>query len=140
MPVPIRVVSVERSLFEGDADFILARSTSGELGILPHHAPLLAVLAPHALRIDKTGGGSEEIFIGGGFMEVLPDRVTVLADIAEHVDEINLERAEAARRSVQERLQGEVPDTERKSLEQELVAAEERLRLARIRQGGSPRG
>lgn len=135
MPVAVRVVSVERSLFEGEANFILARSLSGELGILPQHAPLLAVLAPHALRIDKSDGDREEIFVGGGFMEVLPDRVTVLADIAEHVDEINLERAEAARHSVQERLQGELPDAERRSLEQELVAAEERLRLARIRRG-----
>lgn len=136
MPVPVRVVSVERSIFEGDADFLLARSTVGELGVLPHHAPLLAVLAPGELRVDKTGGGSERIFVGGGFLEVLPDRVTVLADVAEHVDEINLERAEASRREIQERLAGEHPAEERISLEQELIMAEERLRIARTRSGG----
>jgi len=59
MPIPVRVVSVERSLFEGDADFVKCRSLEGELGILPHHSPLLAVLAPGEVRIDKTGGGGE---------------------------------------------------------------------------------
>ncbi|TMD05569.1 MAG: ATP synthase F1 subunit epsilon [Chloroflexi bacterium] len=136
MPIPVRVVSVERSLFEGEADFILARSTIGELGVLPRHAPLLAVLAPGELRVDKTGGGSEVLFVGGGFMEVLPDRVTVLADVAERADEINLERAEQTRRSVQERLAGQVGTEERVELEQALARAEARLRLARIRRGG----
>ncbi|HEY8760214.1 MAG TPA: ATP synthase F1 subunit epsilon [Candidatus Dormibacteraeota bacterium] len=137
MPIPVRVVSVERSLFEGDADFVKCRSLEGELGILPHHSPLLAVLAPGEVRIDKTGGGSEHIFVGGGFLEVLPERLTILADIAEHASEINLERAEAARKAIVERLAGQVhEDSERRSLEQELVMAEERLRLARIRRGG----
>ena len=137
MPIPVRVVSVERSLFEGDADFVKVRSLEGELGILPRHSPLLAALAPGELRIDKTGGGSEHIFIGGGFMEVLPERVTILADVAEHADEINLERAEASRKAIAERLSGQVrDDAERRSLEQELVMAEERLRLARVRRGG----
>ncbi|HEY8759514.1 MAG TPA: ATP synthase F1 subunit epsilon [Candidatus Dormibacteraeota bacterium] len=137
MPIPVRVVSVERLLFEGDADFVLCRSLEGELGILPNHAPLLAVLAPSEVRIDKTGGGSEHIFVGGGFLEVLPERLTILADIAEHASEINLERAEASRKAIAERLAG-IPhdDAERRSLEQELVMAEERLRLARIRRGG----
>ncbi len=137
MPIPVRVVSVERSLFEGDADFVKVRSLEGELGILPRHSPLLAALAPGELRIDKTGGGSEHIFIGGGFLEVLPERVTILADVAEHADEINLERAEGSRRAIHERLAGQVrDDAERRSLEQELVMAEERLRLARVRRGG----
>jgi F-type H+-transporting ATPase subunit epsilon len=137
MPIPVRVVSVERSLFEGEATFVKVRSLEGELGILPNHSPLLAVLAPGELRIDKVEGGSEEIFIGGGFMEVLPDRVTILADVAEHASEINLERAEESRKAIAERLAGQVhDDSERRSLEQELVMAEERLRLARVRRSG----
>ena len=137
MPVPVRVVSVERLLFEGEADFVRTRSLEGDLGILPRHSPLLAVLAPGELRIDKAGGGSEHIFIGGGFLEVLPERVTVLADVAEHAHEISLERAEESRRQIAERLAGQVSDEgERRSLEQELVMAEERLRLARVRRGG----
>ncbi|MDQ6691773.1 MAG: ATP synthase F1 subunit epsilon [Candidatus Dormibacteraeota bacterium] len=136
MPIAVRVVSVERSIFEGDAEFIKARSTGGELGILPRHSPLLAVLSPGELRIDKTGGGSELIFVGGGFMEVLPERVTILADVAEHADDINVDRAEESRRHATERLQGQVDEGERRSLELELLMAEERLRLARVRRGG----
>jgi F-type H+-transporting ATPase subunit epsilon len=137
MPIPVRVVSVERSLFEGDAEFVKCRSLDGDLGILPNHSPLLAVLAPGEVRIDKTGGGSEHIFVGGGFLEVLPERLTILADVAEHASEINLERAEESRKAIAERLAGQVhDDLERRSLEQELVMAEERLRLARIRRGG----
>ena len=137
MPIPVRVVSVERSLFEGDAEFVKCRSLDGDLGILPNHSPLLAVLAPGEVRIDKTGGGSEHIFVGGGFLEVLPERLTILADVAEHASEINLERAEASRKAIAERLAGQPHDElERRSLEQELVMAEERLRLARIRRGG----
>ena len=137
MPVPVRVVSVERLLFEGEANFVRTRSLEGELGVLPRHSPLLAVLSPGELRIDKAEGGSEHIFVGGGFLEVLPDRITVLADVAEHADEINLERAEESRKAIAERLAGMPPDeTERRSLEQELVMAEERLRLARVRRGG----
>ena len=133
--IPVTVVSVERLLFEGDATFVRTRSTEGDLGIMPRHSPLLAVLAPGELRIDKVGGGSEHIFVGGGFMEVLPERVTVLADVAEHADEINLERAEESRRDVAERLKGQVDEGERQGLERELLMAEERLRLARVRRG-----
>jgi F-type H+-transporting ATPase subunit epsilon len=137
VPIPVRVVSVERSLFEGDAEFVKCRSLDGDLGILPNHSPLLAVLAPGEVRIDKTGGGSEHIFVGGGFLEVLPERLTILADVAEHASEINQERAEESRKAIAERLAGQVhDDVERRSLEQELVMAEERLRLARIRRGG----
>jgi F0F1-type ATP synthase epsilon subunit len=68
---------------------------------------------------------------------VLPERLTILADVAEHASEINQERAEESRKAIAERLAGQVhDDVERRSLEQELVMAEERLRLARIRRGG----
>ena len=137
MPIPVRVVSVERLLFEGDADFLSTRSTEGQLGILPRHAPLLAVLAPGEVRIDRTGGESESIFVGGGFMEVLPDRVTVLADVAERADEINIERAEESRRKAAERLAGgPASPQEEMELQLALLRAEARLRLARVRRGG----
>lgn len=131
------MVSVERSLFEGEADFILARGQEGELGILPGHAPLITTLKPGELVI-RHGGGSESLFVGGGYLEVLPDRVTVLADVAERADEISVESAEEARRDAQERLSGELPPAEQAEMQVILEQAEARLRLARIRrQGGS---
>jgi F-type H+-transporting ATPase subunit epsilon len=134
MPVPLRVVSVERSLFEGDVDFIVANGADGELGILPRHAALMTILKPGALKI--THGGNEELlFVGGGFLEVLPDRVTILADVAEHADEISVERAEEARRRAQEKLAGTLTAAEETEFQNALAMAEARLRLARARRG-----
>lgn len=134
MPVPLRVVSVERSLFDGDVDFIVANGADGELGILPRHAALMTILKPGTLKI--THGGKEELlFVGGGFLEVLPDRVTVLADVAEHADEISIEQAEAARKRAQERLAGTLTSAQEVEFNQELAVAEARLRLARARRG-----
>jgi F-type H+-transporting ATPase subunit epsilon len=133
---PLRVVSVERSLFEGEVEFIIANGADGELGVMARHAPLMTVLKPGPLRIQETMGGSEEVlFVGGGFLEVLPDRVTVLADVAEHADEITVERAEEARRRAQEMLAGTRALTAAEELEFQtaLAMAEARLRLARMR-------
>jgi F-type H+-transporting ATPase subunit epsilon len=134
MKYPLRVVSVERSLFEGDVEFIIANGADGELGVLARHAPLMTILKPGPLRIQETIGGPEQLlFVGGGFLEVLPDRVTVLADVAEHADEISVDRAEEARRRAQERLAGTLTTAEEVEFQQALAVAEARLRLARAR-------
>ena len=134
MPMQLRVVSVEESIFDGDADFLLCRGGDGELGILPHHAPLLTILRPGPLKI-RAGGDERELFVGGGFLEVLPERVTVLADVAERIEDINEQAAEDARRRAEEQTRGDVPAEERQRLERELEMAEARLHLARIRRG-----
>jgi len=131
---PLRVVSVERSLYEGDVEFIIANGADGELGVLARHAPLMTVLKPGPLRIQETMGGNEELlFVGGGFLEVLPDRVTVLADVAEHAEEISVQAAEEARRRAQEKLAGTLTSSEETEFQQALAMAEARLRLARMR-------
>jgi F-type H+-transporting ATPase subunit epsilon len=134
--VSLRVVSVERSLFEGEVDgqgrpFLVAQGTEGELGILPRHAPLLTSLRPGILSI-RNGAEETQLFVGGGFLEVLPDRVTVLADVAERADEISEEAAEEARRRAHERLAGQLAPEEESEIQQILETAEARLRLARI--------
>jgi F-type H+-transporting ATPase subunit epsilon len=133
---PLRVVSVERSLFEGEVEFMIANGADGELGVMARHAPLMTVLKPGPLRIQEVMGGTEELlFVGGGFLEVLPDRVTVLADVAEHADEISVERAEEARRRAQEMLAGAkaLTPAEESEFQTALAVAEARLRLARLR-------
>ncbi|HUZ87403.1 MAG TPA: ATP synthase F1 subunit epsilon [Candidatus Baltobacterales bacterium] len=136
MKYPLRVVSVERSLFEGEVEFIIANGADGELGVLARHAPLMTILKPGPLRIQETIGGPEQVlFVGGGFLEVLPDRVTVLADVAEHAEEISIERAEEARRRAQEKLAGTVTADEEVEFQSALAMAEARLRLARMRRG-----
>ena len=134
MPIPLRVVSVERSLFEGDVDFIVANGADGELGILPRHAALMTSLKPGTLKITQ-GDKETLLFVGGGFLEVLPDRVTVLADTAERAEEISIERAEEARKHAQEKLAGTLTTSEEVEFQQALAMAEARLRLARARRG-----
>ncbi|HZU15463.1 MAG TPA: ATP synthase F1 subunit epsilon [Candidatus Dormibacteraeota bacterium] len=139
MGVQLRVVSVERSLFEGEVDgqgrpFLVAQGAEGELGILPRHAPLLTTLRPGPLLI-RNGQEEVTLFVGGGFLEVLPDRVTVLADVAERAEEISEEAADEARRRAQERLAGVVSPEEQQELLRALAVAEARLRLARVRRG-----
>jgi F-type H+-transporting ATPase subunit epsilon len=139
LAVPLRVVSVERSLFDGEVDgqgrpFLVCQGTEGELGILPRHAPLLTMLRPGPLLI-RNGAEETELFVGGGFLEVLPDRVTVLADVAERPEEISEEAAEEARQRARERLAGELSPEEEAQMAQILEVAEARLRLARLRRG-----
>jgi F-type H+-transporting ATPase subunit epsilon len=133
----IEVVTAERELYNGEADELIAPGTEGELGILPRHAALLTTLKAGELRI-KLHGAEEPLFVSGGFLEVSNNQATVLADTAEHAEEIDQARAEEARRRAQERLAQNVSDTERAELQGALQRAMERLRvseLARRRRG-----
>jgi len=94
----VEVVTAERSvLSETDVDMVIAPASEGEVGILPRHAPLLATLRPGSVRIKKQGDETD-MAVAGGFLQVNQDRVLILADAAERADEIDEERAEAARR------------------------------------------
>jgi len=136
MKFTLRVVSVERSLFEGEVEFMVATGGEGEFGVLARHAPLMTILKPGPLRIKETIGGPEQVlFVGGGFVEVLPDRVTVLADVAEHAEEISVDAAEEARRRAKEKLAGTLTSAEETEFQNALAMAEARLRLARARRG-----
>jgi F-type H+-transporting ATPase subunit epsilon len=137
----LRVVSLEESLFDGEAGFLIAHGAAGELGILPGHAPLLTTLAPGPLAIkDSVGGPDRELLVvSGGFLEVLPDRVTVLADAAEHAGDVSEQQAEEARHRAAQALEGapQAAPEETARMELELAMAEARLRLARIRRRGA---
>lgn len=101
MPIRCEIVSQDRMVWEGDADIVIAPGELGEMGILPNHAPLLSTLRYGILRVRYQG--SEEVFtVAGGLIEVQPDLVTVLADSAENVEEIDVARAEAAKRRAEE--------------------------------------
>ncbi len=101
--IRLDVVTAERSVYSEDVDAVIAPGVQGELGILPHHAPLMTTLQPGELRIKK-GGEEVSLSITGGFLEVRPDRVVVLADAAERADEIDVARAEEAKRRAEQRL------------------------------------
>ena len=140
MPIKAEIVSQDRLVFEGDVDIVVAPGSDGEMGILPHHAPLLTTLKPGVLRV-RTGSREESFAISGGVMEVRPDIVTVLADAAERADEIDVSRAEEARRRAEESLQAGLPPNSEAYLAAEAALRRSNLRLqvARRRRGETPR-
>jgi F-type H+-transporting ATPase subunit epsilon len=103
MTIKLDIVTAERVVFSDDVDIILAPGGEGQIGILPHHAPLMTTLNSGELIARK---GAEEycMSISGGFAEVRPDRVIILADSAERAEEIDITRAESAKKRAQEAL------------------------------------
>jgi F-type H+-transporting ATPase subunit epsilon len=95
MPIRCEIVSQDRLVYEGDVDIVIVPGALGEMGILPGHAPLLSALEMGVIRVKKDQ--EEEVFtVTGGFIEVQPDIVTVMADAAENVEEIDVDRAQQA--------------------------------------------
>jgi len=104
VPLHLEIVSPERRAFADDVDMVVVPGADGQLGILPHHTRLISALGTGELRIKK--GGTEQIlFISGGFVEVRADKVVVMADLAEHSDEIDEQRAIDARKRAEAELE-----------------------------------
>ena len=126
MPLTLEIVTAERQvLAEDNVEMVIAPAIDGEVGILPHHAPLITVLQIGELRLKK-GSDEQSIIIAGGFLEVLNDKVTILADVAERLDEIDVAAAEQARARAEETLRN------REQLG-DSAGAEAALRLATLR-------
>jgi F-type H+-transporting ATPase subunit epsilon len=116
MPLQLEIVTPERRAFTDEVDMVVVPGVEGQLGILPHHTPLISALGTGELKI-KQQGVEQIMLISGGFVEVRPDKVVIMADVAEHSDEIDEARAVEARRRA----------------EAELEQAHEPADLARIR-------
>ena len=113
MPIRCEIVSQDKTLYEGDVDIVVIPGTSGVMGILPNHAPLLTTLNFGVVQVRK-GGEEENFTVAGGVAEIQPDIVTVLADRAENVEDIDISRAEAAQQRAQEYMEkGPPPDSDR---------------------------
>ena len=128
-PIRLDIVTAERLVYSEEVDVIIAPGVEGQLGILPHHAPLMTMLEPGELLV-RRGGEELSMAISGGFLEVRPDRVIVLAEAAERAEEIDLARAEEAKRRAQERLSHRVPEVDVARTEAAL-----RRSLARLKVG-----
>jgi F-type H+-transporting ATPase subunit epsilon len=139
MPFTLRVVSPDRLIFEDNADFLLLRGEEGELGILPNHAPLMTTLKPGPVTI-RSKGEEHLLFVGGGFLEVLPDRVTILATSGEWAADIDEARAEVARRRAEELLAQQIDEQTRAEALAQLERAIQRLRIVELRRkrAGAP--
>lgn len=129
----VEVVTGERSvLSESDVDSVTVPGTDGQLGILPNHAPLISTLAAGELRI-KRGNSEHSIIVFGGFVEVTPHKVVILADTAERLDEIDVARAETARKNAEETLRNTTNVIELAQAEAALRRATLRLRLTQTK-------
>jgi F-type H+-transporting ATPase subunit epsilon len=139
MPLLLEVVTPERLAYSDEVDAVFCPGVEGELGVLPHHAPLLSMLGIGELRIRK--GAQEEYFaIAGGFVQVRPDKVVVMAELADLSSEIDLEAAEEARNEAQRAIQQGFEEPAdlaraRASMERALL----RIRVAERRHREGPR-
>jgi F-type H+-transporting ATPase subunit epsilon len=139
MPIQLEIVTPERLVYEDEVDSVNVPGVEGELGILPHHAALVSMLGYGELRIRK-GGAEESFAIVGGFVQVRPDKVVVMAETADLASDIDLERAQEARREAERALEsgfkeGADLSAARAQLQQALL----RIRVAERRHREGPR-
>jgi F-type H+-transporting ATPase subunit epsilon len=139
MPLLLEIVTPEKLAYQGEVDSVQLPGSEGELGVLPHHAPLISTLGAGELRLRK--GGEDEFFaIVGGFLQVLPDKVVVMAETADMASEIDLEKAQEARRQAEQALEsGYVEGADLASARASLQAALLRIRVAERRHREGPR-
>jgi F-type H+-transporting ATPase subunit epsilon len=130
--IHVDVVSAEEQIFSGEAEFVVLPGVLGELGIYPRHTPLLTEIRPGAVRIKLPGQTEEEfVFVQGGFLEVQPHLVTVLADTAIRAKDLDEARALDAKRSAEEAMQNKTSKEEIAKAEAELSAALAQLEAIR---------
>jgi len=134
----LEIVTAERLVFSEDIDALVAWGVEGQLGILPHHAPLMTMLQPGDLMIRKNKE-EEYLAISGGFLEVRPDKVIILADACERVDEIDTARAEEAKKRAQETMRSAPLSVEAGVAEAALRRSMARLKAAEKRRHKPPR-
>ena len=132
--IRVDVVSAERSIFSGEAKFVALPGESGELGILRGHTPLITRIRPGSVRIEKADGDEEFVFVAGGYLEVQPDRVTVLADTAIRGHDLDEAKAIEAKKRAEEAMQNRGTDFDLALAQSEFaMAAAQLAAIARFR-------
>ncbi len=128
----LEIITAERVVYSADVEMLVAPGVEGQLGILPSHAPLMTVLTQGELVV-RVGGEETHMAVAGGFLEVRPDKVVVLADAAERAEEIDVDREEAARKRAEERLKSAEPGMDLEKAEAALRRSLARLKVAEIK-------
>jgi F-type H+-transporting ATPase subunit epsilon len=132
MPIHVEITSQDRSVYSGEADIVVVPGTLGEMGILPHHSPLLSTMKFGLIKVRYKG--EEKVFtVAGGIVEVQPDQVTILADSAENVEEIDISRAESAKQRAEEMLLKVIPQDTDTYLTLQSALRRSNLRLETVR-------
>ncbi len=135
-PMSLEIITAENRIYGDDVDLVVAPGVDGQLGILPHHAPLMTMLQPGEILIRKDGDDTF-LVVTGGFMEVIGNKVTILADACERFEEIDEARAQAAVQRAQERLASQESDIQLERALSAMRRAQVRLNVVRRRR---PRG
>ena len=133
----LEVITAESRVYDDEVEVLVAPGIDGELGILPHHAPLMTALQPGEVMIRKEGQDSY-LVVSGGFLEVMANRVTILADACERSEEIDEQRAQEAMKRAEERLSSRSADLDLEKAVAAIRRAETRLRVARRRRSREP--
>ena len=123
MALQVELVSPERIAFSGEAKMVIARVVTGDIAFLPGHVPFIGILQTHPVRVQLVEGGEVAIAVHQGFVEVSDDKVTILSDVAEISEDIDVPRAQAARARAEEALKVDANDT----------VAQEALKRANVR-------
>ena len=126
--IALKVITPNRKMYNGEADMVIMRTKSGDVGIMHGHQPMVTVLDYGVMRIQNEGEEDKNAAVFGGFAQIDSDGITVLTDIAEWADEIDLERAEQARKRAEERLSKKANDLD-------VLRAELALKRAIVRIG-----
>lgn len=127
--VQVDIVSAEGEIFSGAATMVFAPGTQGDLGIAPRHAPLLTLLKPGEVRVQTPDGAEQHFFVGGGALEVQPNKVTVLADTAIRAKDLDEEAALAAKQRAEDLLREKVDKISQAEALAELARAAAQLKL-----------
>ncbi len=128
----VDVVSAEEAIFTGEAKFVALPGEAGELGILPGHTPLISRIRPGIVKVTRTDGTEESIFVAGGILEVQPGSVTVLADTAIRGQDLDEARALEAKRKAEEHIKGSHGDVDYAQASAELAKAIAKLRVIEL--------
>lgn len=132
MTTHLDVVSAEKSLFSGRVSHITVSGQEGDLGIMPGHTPLLTPIKPGMVQLVKQGGSEEVIYISGGFLEVQPGGVTVLADTAIRGEDLDQAKAEDAKRAAEEQMSNPSSDIDFALVTAQLAQAVAQLRAIKL--------
>ena len=124
----LRIITPDRVFYEGEVEMVEFNTTEGQIGVLPGHIPMTVIIKPGILHIYEASG-EKEAALHSGFVEILPERITILAEIIEWPEEIDAERAEEARQRAEERLRSRTPETDVVRAETALLRAMARIEV-----------
>lgn len=127
----LKIITPERVFYDGDATMVELNTTEGEMGVYKDHVPLTVILKPGILTITEEGDQIKEAALHAGFAEILQDRVTIMAEIIEWPEEIDVNRAEEARKRAEDRIASKTPETDIARAETALKRAMARIEVVK---------